>query len=232
MPLMKKRVYRKRRRTVRRPRRYKRVGKTAYSLRRPTRIIRSPIPTRCFTRLKYVDTGSFSCGPGTLTSLYQFQTSMFDPRYSIGGHQPLFFDQYSAMYKSYIVYGMKYKISFISQFDYGASVYVVYRSDPVLDTNEETILEKSNRTVVRGYQQKGPFYTKGYVSVASVFGVKRNVVRTDDRFKALISASPENVVYITPYIRQYHPTLSKDTVVHVELTYYCEFLDRVDVAGS
>ena len=136
------------------------------------------------------------------------------------------------MYKSYIVYGIKYKLTFVSLFDYGATVYVVYRTDSTLDTNEETIMEKSNRTIKRGIQSTGPLVTRGYVSVASAYGVKRSVVRTDDKFKAAVGANPTNMITITPYVRQYHPTLAKDSVVHVELTYYVEFLDRQDVSAS
>ena len=196
------------------------------------RLLRAAIPKRMYAKLKYVDTGTFSCASGTLTSLYQYQTSLYDPRASLGGHQPLFFDQYAAMYKSYIVYGIRYKMSFISLFDYGATVYVVYRTDTTLDTNEETIMEKSNRTVTRGLQSTGPLYTTGYVSVASVFGVDRKVISTDDKFKASVGANPTNMVTLTPFVRQYHPSLAKDSVVHIELTYYCEFLDRQDVSAS
>lgn len=196
------------------------------------RLLRAAIPKRIYAKLKYTDIGTFSCGSGALALAYQYQSSLFDPRASLGGHQPLFFDQYAAMYKSYIVYGIKYKFTFISQFDYGATAYVVYRTDTTTETNQETITERNNRTIVRGLQQTGPFVNKGYVSIASMYGVNKRVVATDDKFKALISANPTNMVYITPYIAQYHPSLAKDTVIQVELTYYCEFLDRMDVSAS
>ena len=66
---------------------------------------------------------------------------------------------------------------------------------------------------------------KGYVSVLFVFGVKRNVVCIDDRFKVLILVFFENVVYIIFYICQYYLIFLKDIVVYVELIYYCEFFD-------
>ena len=196
------------------------------------RFMRAAIPPRMYAKLKYVEVATFSCPSISMVNLYQFQSSLFDPRASIGGHQPLFFDQYAAMYKSYIVYGIKYKITLNAAFDYGGTCYVVYRTDSTLDSDQQTILEKTNRTVMRGTQQNGPFYTKGYVSVASAYGVNRKVISTDDKYKAAVTANPTAMITITPYVIQYHPTLAKDAVAHIEMTYYCEFLDRMDVSAS
>lgn len=101
----KKRGYRKRRRYRRR--------KSKYSKRR-VNVLRlrgvSQIPDIMYCKLKY--TGNFSMTNTAGSGFYVYRMNgLYDPDFTGSGHQPLGYDQWSAFYSRYLVYGSKVILS-------------------------------------------------------------------------------------------------------------------------
>lgn len=90
-------------------RRSRNVKRRRYSRKKLT--IRKPIPfgipQKKLVKLRYVE--SIQLNPGTVANAFHdFSTnSIYDPNSSVGGHQPLFHDQYANLYGRYTVLGSK-----------------------------------------------------------------------------------------------------------------------------
>lgn len=70
------------------------------------------LPKMCIVTHRYVDSKVLNMSAG-VTSTFTFKCNgMFDPDYTGTGHQPLYFDQLSALYNHYCVIGSKITIRF------------------------------------------------------------------------------------------------------------------------
>lgn len=220
--------YRKRnyRRYRKRPRKYNR------RVRPYTKISRQPVAERYFTRLNYAENLELTLAlPNTLYA-YQYRSGIFDPDVTGTGHQPLWRDTLVTMYSNYRVYGIKYKIAIAggSSIDMTAA-YVKHNSDNVLDTNQYTLRErKEGRSViVNGYSGKVGFI-KGYMSVPKVFGIGKKEFISDEGFTSATTSDPTKLAYLQIYgVTQGGST---KLTMQLDLTYYVEFYNRVDIAGS
>ena len=70
-------------------------------------------PKKMMTTLKYCETVPLVSTSGSFATYYFSTNSLFKPNASSGGHQPMYYDQYSALYTKYTVLGSKVKVSFL-----------------------------------------------------------------------------------------------------------------------
>lgn len=229
----------KRRKTYRKRRPYKKTYKKGYTVARRGKryqkklIPRAPFPDYRFVRLKYAEVTTYTITQGTLMPLYVYQSSLFDPRYNIGGHQPLYFDQLSYIYKKYRVYGMHVRVKMTGNYDYGAVLGLRFTDTPTSDPNNlELFMERPDTIARKGYSYTQDIQIRAYKSVASTLGVPRSEVYTDDKYAAETSASPTNLMYASLYVYNFHPTNSQNYTVYTEIIYYAKFFDRITVAQS
>lgn len=107
-PVRKSRVTVASRRVVRRStfrRRRRAVARSGFR-RTPRAVVIRPIggfPLRALTTHRYCALGTQTTNLASLTNYVFFANSMYDPEQAIGGHQPMGYDQYSALYSSYSV---------------------------------------------------------------------------------------------------------------------------------
>lgn len=99
-------------------RKYTRKRKRRFRRRKRSLVLsRSPVPTRMFTKLKYV--AGFTIDPvGPASSVFQVSANgCYNP--TTGGHQPRGFDQLMTMYSHYVVLGSRCKVSIAPQANLG-----------------------------------------------------------------------------------------------------------------
>ena len=72
-------------------------------------------PSSVRRTLRYATGVKNTTGAGTLGITYFRAIGLFDPTFAVGGHQPMGFDQYMAMYQKYTVLGSKITFEFIVQ---------------------------------------------------------------------------------------------------------------------
>lgn len=204
-----------------------------------TRITRQPaVSDRLFTKLNYHD---FKVGPSilgsTLTNVLTFQTSLFDPDYAVGGHQPMWYDQYCPMmYSNYRVYGIKWHITATNR-GINESWILACRNQnsPVADTVLTTMQERGDCKWRLGSSVNSGNNTirlSGYLSLAKVRGCNKSDVATEAIYEAAYNANPAAMGYLLVYL--YHTASGAVTVfdIAVRLTYYCELSGRVSPSGS
>lgn len=221
----------RKRRTYKRPVTKKRVYK-GNNNRPYTKINRMPVPERIFTKLRYSEVLSTTTAVANSLYPYLFQTSIHDPDFTGVGHQPLWRDQMATLYNRYRVFGIKYKITWKNtQINQLAIGYVKHSDNSTTETNFNTLTERREGKHVALDSANGRCnYTYGYLSIPKCFGMSKKEFYDDDGFIAAIGANPAKMAYLHVYLM----SLLAGAVfnVFVDLEYYVEFLDRVDIASS
>lgn len=69
-------------------------------------------PTKMMAKLKYQET-VVATTSGPLAHVQYILNGLFDPNFTGGGHQPLYFDQYMQLYNHYLVIGAKVMVRII-----------------------------------------------------------------------------------------------------------------------
>lgn len=70
-------------------------------------------PKKMVVRQKYIDTFQMSSVSGALSTHQYALNGLYDPDITASGHQPMYFDQYMAIYNHYTVIGCKMTVRFM-----------------------------------------------------------------------------------------------------------------------
>lgn len=108
--------------------------------------VRTGFPLKMKIAHKYVETLSLISTSGAL-SQYNFSANgMYDPNLTGVGHQPLYFDQMTALYNHYTVIGSKIKVNIVpTASGQSPSTFAVYLNDDASNvTNMGTVREYNN----------------------------------------------------------------------------------------
>lgn len=230
---------------VRRPRKTtnRRYNRKRYSRKRvnrvtTTRLFKQPVSDRLVTKLHYVELFK---GPNmaanALNSVAIYQSSLYDPLYTVGGHQPLWYDQYCpSLYTNYRVFAIKWSITCTNR-GINESWYLAARNQnsPTAETSLQTMMERRDTKSLMGSSVNSGNNTKtlsGYMSVAKTRGVSPRDVSTEANYEAAYNANPAAMAYVLFYL--YHNNASDQVVFDftIRLTYYCELSGRVSPSGS
>ncbi len=228
----------------RRPRRRRRARKM-----RVQRPILSGFPSRKLVKLKYVDS-NVTLDPtnigiaGAAQYVYRMG-SLFDPDYTGVGHQPMCYDQWSAIYRRYTVLGAKITAQFVpndtSNVQPGIFGIIVSRNlGPLAEYSSiDNLLEsKFNGSYTRitslgqpagGSRRTYPTVTRKY-SAKKLFGV--NDVMDNHNLGALTSTSPENHAYASVFFANYGSEDPGEYGVIVTIEYIAMFTEPRILDGS
>lgn len=103
-------------------------------------------PDRIVTRLRYDQVGNMTTTGGSIVKQVWRANSVFDPDFTGAGHQPLYFDQFAAIYNQYAV--IKSKITTVFTMSEGGTVPIlcglVGDDDGTTSTTFATLQEKSH----------------------------------------------------------------------------------------
>jgi len=184
-------------------------------------------------KLNYAATVGYATAGGIATQTFITQNSLRDPDARVGGHQPLWFDQWGAIYTNYRVKGWKYIITVYNLSANYVQVFVRHQDISSGETNAETLQERKDTwTKHLGAKNSGRDIGvfRGYIDVAKTVGQTRLDVNTDDQYMASWNADPIKKAYLTGYQRP----LANDDAVHwnIKITYYAELSGRLSPGGS
>lgn len=193
----------------------------------------SPVPDRYFTKLNYTDLVTLNYALALTT--YQFRTnSIFDPNLTGTGHQPMGHDQLGNLYNKYRVYGCKYVITFSNTNPaYQGEVIVQNRPNTTLSANFEDAMESPyHQYKILGAETSGPKVIKGYANCAKVYGVSKQVWKTDDNYQANIGSNPSAGTILNIYAQNQTVGTALTILARVNLTYFVEFYERKILGSS
>lgn len=221
-----------------RKRRGAKKGRKARKARRnapTTTIVRSPgFTDTLYCKLKYATEVHFADGLSAST-YYSFRgNSLYDPDYTGTGHQPMYFDQYSAIYNRYRVMGAKIEINAINASGSSATYFVLQSgTDTIISANITELLEQSRAKIskVLPISQRVPIKIKSYVSTRKACGLNKKQIFDED-FSALTTSSPNQIWYFNMLATSINNTSPLDFYFMATITYYVQFFDRKTQAQS
>lgn len=232
-----RRVPRKGRRTFRRTRGTRVLGRAYTEVQRTTVVH----PTRSLTKLFYNEnsyiTASGTNGKAVTGNSYR-ATSVYDPRYQNGGGQPQGFDQEALKYNRYRVHGCRVEVEFTNPSFDGMYVGVRVRdeSDPITTVNltidelmpmkDSVMIAPLNNT---GSQKKKFVF---YIRPWDIFGLSKSVYNTDLNYSGLIGTNPNANIIIEPFA--IHTVYDQNSTVRVNtnIKYYTEFSQRATLLDA
>lgn len=198
-------------------------------------VINSPIPLMKSVKLRYAETFTLTTGTaGVLGTAQYFKlNSAYDPNGTGGGHQPYYFDTYSAQYASYRVNATKIELiwSTIGGSADVCAAYMVSSPYAFLTIGGETIDRVTEMDTVGTH----PVSASGnnrcvkdtfIVNHARILGVSKKKYQSDDKYSALCSADPTVTTQLQLAAGSYAGVASENVSVQVVLTQYLTFFDR------
>lgn len=190
-------------------------------------------PNSMFAKLTYQDRIPLVFSASGF-DIHEFRmNSLYDPDKTTTGHQPRYYDQYTALYQGYVVYGMKIEIQGFtkdtSREAFHLGMYPV-SSTASVPSNYNDIVERGIRARKETkLSNENPVskVIKSYFRPHLAQGVPKRVYNTDDQYAAGIGASPA----VAPRVIIYGQTMDSSTAtqgidVNVVITYFCKFFDR------
>lgn len=224
-------TYRRGRKPAKRP--------TAYRKRRPYRTYKrryapiariNQVPDKLYVKLKYVDTSVINVAASSSTN-WIFQSSLHDPFYGTGGHQPLYYDQYTTMFTKYRVFAFQYRVTVTAKTADVPLWLVVYKNGfASVDTVMSTAQERKG-AAYRPFRGDNSAFIKGYCSVAQVLAVPRQDVNYDSLYEATVGSNPNRMAYMIAQV--FNTSLAAvDVSITVQLKMYARFEYPYVVAQS
>lgn len=206
--------------------------KAKYQKATSTRMRSPGFTDTMYVRLKYCDTIALSSATTYATRAFR-GNGLYDPDYAVGGHQPLYFDQYCEIYQKYRVFGSLIKLNIVNM-SQTSSVYFIVEPNSVLSSfsSVSAILEqnRSRQTMVISPNQLFPRRFKHYASTRKVCGLSK--AQIDDQWSGTSGADPNEQWYWNLMVASIDGASIPNVNCTVEITYYVEFYDRKQIAQS
>lgn len=187
----------------------------------------------------YVQNDTLTTTSGTVDYQTYSCNNLFDPDYSGGGHQPLYFDQMSLLYHHYTVIGSKIEICYGNSTGgsiYGTSVFTplnmtlhIHPSatpsivDPILVSEQNNV--KLNMLPAGDYCKR----VSSKWSAKKFFG---GSILGNDELKGTPSAGPVEQSYWTFAIKPVDAVSTCAVTVQVKITYIAIWRELKNVAQS
>ncbi len=230
MPKRKRRPSKKRRRT----KKFRKSSSAITSVRMGTALF----PNEVFVRLKYHD--NFSATGATAASFHAMRgNSLFDPDFSLGGHQPRGFDQYAAIYHNYQVFASKISYELRNNESSNEKGLVLHPT-----STAPTNLANPFHAVELPYYQ-GPKHLpgaaavdahnvkfKGYMTTKKIYGDKD---LEEDEYGALVTTNPNKAWFWNLTWGDYNTAVgvnSYNLSIYIKVTYFAKFYNRKNVIAS
>lgn len=195
-------------------------------------IIRQPsgLPDRIFVKLRYRESLTFSQTSGSIGYNIYRGNSLFDPDLTGTGGQPYLYDQWSAFYNNYRVYGSKvrFDISGNGGGGFNGARFGLTPSTQSTVLSSVELYHETPRTKYRSMKMGAVAVGQGsvvhYISTRKAVGLN-NKAEFDNDFSATVGANPAQQWYwhVWCYTSDQNTIAANGNVI---LTYYVEFYNR------
>lgn len=193
-------------------------------------------PKKVTVTHKYNETVIIPTGTLGTMSTYNFTCNgMYDPNASSTGHQPMYFDQLSALYDHYTVIGSKITVTFSNQTGVDGNnrpctVGILITDDGVITGNVNTLKEngyaKWKWTGSLGYEKA--IVTNKW-SAKKTFG---GSILGNDNLQGTPSVNPTELSYFTLFVDSSQSAIASSVVADVTITYIAVWDELKEVASS
>lgn len=210
--------------------------KRLYYSRKPTNICKFPkagVIPQLLIPLRYSQTITLSCTSGAV-AYHQFRcNSLYDPDYTTTGTQPMLYDQLSAIWTKYCVYGCKVNAEFITP-TASSPTQVTLRpsvTSSAPSDNDAEAERRWGRTAVIMKETNKAILSE-YIDIGQVYGYNKSQIITDDTFTSLNTGNPLNIVYLNVVAKPLDNSTTTTVYVHLTMTFYTLFRQVYDQTPS
>lgn len=191
------------------------------------------LPKKIMCKHKYQETVSITIPIGVVIQRYIFSANgMYDPNITGTGHQPLYFDQLSALYDHYCVIGSKIRVLFPPPIDSNLNVGILIDDDGGFPyASSDTVAEQTQATralVVPTLTR--PTYLSRKWSAKKFFG---GSILANTELQGNTVANPAEQSYFGIFFQsQSTPTAAYTYNFIVEIEYLAIWKELKDIASS
>lgn len=187
-----------------------------------------------FVKLCYVDRIRITSSAVSYMPYVFRGNSVFDPDYTGTGHQPLYYDQYGAIYNRYCVAGSAIQLDVINDAGGAALQYTVEPSTNVSTfTDISAVYEQSRagapKIVPIAARVSSRF--KRYASTRQVSGLTK-IMSESDAWTSSIGNNPSENWFWNILFQSMDGSSAVDGYFVVKLIYYVHFYDRITIGQS
>lgn len=190
-------------------------------------------PRRMVMTHKYNTLVSLNTGALGVTGFQQFRCNgMFDPDFTLSGHQPLYFDQMSVVYNHYTVIGSKItiratKTDASNQIPTTVGVYID-DDGTVVSTNLNTLIEQSQSRYKFVTQERDAIFTMKW-SAKKQFG---GSILGNDNLQGTTTSDPNEQSFFTVFANSEQLVTSTSIQLWADIEYIAVWSELRPVAGS
>lgn len=203
------------------------------------------VPDESFMKFSYTDNIQVVSSTGVPQITYYAGNSLFDPDITGVGHQPLGYDQWSAFYSKYCVYGSKISVTVLNASGTTAGTQNVECVLLPISSNVSTSVISAMTDIEEMYEY--PYCSmragnivggapnlrlKGYMSTAKIDGVPKLKIPIDNAYSALIAANPANLWRWVIGLQSSDESDTVTTRLLIKVTYYAKMYARNVIAQS
>lgn len=179
-------------------------------------------PNSIITKLRYVDLITLTSTAGSLATNNYLANSIYDPNSTGVGHQPLYHDQYAAIYDQYVVLGSKITVHFQPyQVDQAWIFGIVGDDDVTISTTTETRMEQNNSVwTISGTNDSGPVVLSQTFSPLRDFGVD---AKDDGASQTAVGSNPTEQIVFAVWAQELNTALTGTAYLAVDIEYTVKF---------
>lgn len=193
------------------------------------------LPQKVMVKHKYVETLNTSMSAGQFQGFAWKANGMYAPSTYSGAHQPMYFDQYAALYNHFVIIGSKctFTISHISEADNAHTFRVCAFLDDNNSISAASVDAVAEATQARKQkhvtaEQGTPTFLKSTFSAKRVFG---GSILGNKALTGTAAADPTELSYHVIAV-QATPTLEAHFLLTVEIEYVAIWTELKEVAQS
>jgi hypothetical protein len=188
-------------------------------------------PNSIITKMKYGELISMSTTAVAPLKSYLYRAnSAYDPDYTAVGHQPLYYDQYQAIYDQYVVLGSKITVQFMTAGAQNVIVGINLDDDSTTLTVLSTLLEQNNsvQTVLAGTCSDNCTLSMTYAPMMA-FGVD---AKSDGASQVSVGANPTEEAYWLLWATCQDTTSAQTIHALIEIEYTVKFSELKTPSSS
>jgi len=207
-----------------------RKPKRTYAKKAVIRHMSTGFPDRVRVNLKYSDVITLTTGVAG-TALHVFRgNSVYDPDLTGTGHQPLFRDNYAAVYLKYCVTAARMTIKAINTDGTSAALIMCVPSTTqfgLSDVNAVSTLEQVSAacTQMMPVASRYPTYLKSYATSTRMLGLRKGQI-WDDSYSSVISSQTSSEWFFNIGLLSANAASGVIAKLQILITYTVEFYDR------
>lgn len=186
------------------------------------------------TRLRYVETIGLISSAGSVARNVFSPQNCFDPNVTGTGHQPMYFDQLTAIYARYKVHGATIRVTFSATSEVAGTaigaVGIIAGSAQTISSDVNTNMEDNHgvSTILNGRNGNS-----GQKILYLTYQPKRDLgISVDDDSLVTPINTGAGTYYWNVWWSDLSAPASSNCTATVEISYDVEFVDNINIAGS